>query len=99
MIAPDTLRCTANMLEGDGIKHILKKILHPDTGVEIESYISDGDHKNQVVMDTLKWDEEDEVPRHMIGQLVVQNKPTRYQGMNIIIMLSLRNHYAIITSS
>ena len=32
MIAPDTLQCSASMLEADGIQNILKKILHPDQG-------------------------------------------------------------------
>ena len=68
------------MLETDGLKHILKKILHPINKLEIGSYISDGDHKNQTVIDTLKWDEEDEVPNHMIGELVVENDPIRHQG-------------------
>ena len=30
MIAPDTLKCSASMLEADGIRNCLKKILHPD---------------------------------------------------------------------
>ena len=79
-MAPDTLQCTANMLESDGLAHILRKILHPNNQLEVASYISDGDHKNQKIIDTLKWDEDDEVPNHMIGQIVVENQPIRYQG-------------------
>ena len=79
-MAPDTLKCSANMLEADGLKHILKKILHPSNELEVRSYVSDGDHKNQTVIDTLKWEEDDDVPITMIGQQVVENEPIRYQG-------------------
>jgi len=79
-MAPDTLTCNANMLESDGLKHILKKVLHPSNKLEIGSYISDGDHKNQSVIDTLKWEDDDDVPNPMIGELVVENEPIRYQG-------------------
>ena len=79
-MAPDTLLCNANMLEADGVKHILKKILDPRNKLEVASYISDGDHKNQTVIDNLKWEEDDDVPNPMIGQNVVENSPIRYQG-------------------
>ena len=90
-MAPDTLTCNANMLESDGLKHILKKVLHPNNELEIRSYISDGDHKNQAVIDTLKWDDDDDVRNPMIGQLVVENEPIRYQGkleLNVLLTCS-----------
>ena len=80
MIGPDTLRCNASMLEADGVKNIFKKINHPSNKMEIGSWVSDGDQKSQNIMNTLKWNEDDDVPRPMVGQLVVENTPTHYQG-------------------